>query len=253
MQSSSVSLLDCSGDCSGTSYRTHCYIPVTSSVALCSSDVSPTFGLCLPSSYQGNLWLLGNCQGTYGETPSCKSPSCELKTCTTSCNPSSSCVPCNSPTVSQVCSTCETTNIGPKPSCSPCTQTKGYVSYCYTPSQRASKVCQTFSSGFKCFGRLNCLSDSFRPLNHCRLGSLKYRAYQNLAFIPSGFSPSCCIARSCQSQNYLVRNCQYPSYGSMSCQPLGYFSRNFQSLSCIPSTFPPLRYLCSGCRPLSCC
>ncbi|XP_027438143.1 keratin-associated protein 24-1 [Zalophus californianus] len=252
MQSGSMSLLGCSGDYSGTSYRTHCYIPVTPSVALCSSDVSPTFGLCLPSSYQGNLWLLGNCQGTYGEAPSCESPSCELKTCTTSCYPSNSCVPCNSPTVGQVCSACETTNIGPNPSYRPCTQTKGYVSYCYTPSQSPTKACQTISNGFKCFGQLNCLSNSFRPLNHCRLGSLGYRDYQNLAFIPSSFSPSCHIARSCQFQNYLVRNCRYPSYGPMSCQPLRYFSRNFQSLSCIPSTFPPLRYLCSGCRPLSC-
>ncbi|XP_035943297.1 keratin-associated protein 24-1 [Halichoerus grypus] len=252
MQSGSMSLLGCSGDYSGTSYRTHCYIPVTPSVALCSSDVSPTFGLCLPSSYQGNLWLLRNCQGTYGEAPSCGSPSCELKTCTTSCDPSNSCVPCYSPTVGQVCSACETTNIGPNPSCSPRTQTKGYVSYCYTPSQSPTKACQSFSNGFKCFGQLNCLSNSFRPLNHCRLGSLGYRDYQNLAFIPSSFSPSCHIARSCQFQDYSVRNCQYPRYGPTSCQPLRYFSRNFQSLSCIPSTFPPLRYLCSGCRPLNC-
>uniref|UniRef100_A0A8C0LUS4 Keratin-associated protein n=1 Tax=Canis lupus dingo TaxID=286419 RepID=A0A8C0LUS4_CANLU len=111
--------------------RTHCYIPVTPSITLCSSDVSPTLGLCLPSSYQGNLWLLDNCQETFGEAPSCESPSCELKTCTASCDPSNSCVPCNSPTAGQVCSACETTNIGPKPSCSPCTQKKGYFFFFY--------------------------------------------------------------------------------------------------------------------------
>ncbi|XP_008535688.1 keratin-associated protein 24-1 [Equus przewalskii] len=251
MHSGSMSLLGYPGDCSGTSYRTHCYVPVTSSVALCSSDVSPTFGICLPSSYQGNLWLLDNCQETYGEAPSCDSPSCEPKICTTSCDPSNSCVPCNSPTVGKVCNACETTNIGPSPSCSPCTQTKGYVSNCYTSSQCTSKACQTISNGFKCCGQLNCLSKNFRPLNHCRLGSLGYRSYQNLGFIPSGFSPSCHITSRCQSQNYLTRNCQYPCYGPISCQPLSYFSRNFRSLSCIPSTFPPLRYLCSGCRSLN--
>ncbi|XP_025769889.1 keratin-associated protein 24-1 [Puma concolor] len=250
MQSGSMSLLGYPGDCNGTSYRTHCYIPVTPSVALCSSDVSPTFGLCLPSSYQGNLWLLDNCQETYNETPSCESPSCELKTCTASCT--NSCVPCNSPTVGNVGSACETTNIGSDPSCSPRTQTNGYVSDCYAPSQCASKACQTLSNGFKCFGQLNCLSNSLRPLNYCRLGSSGYRSYQNLGFIRSGFSPSCYIPRSCQFQSYLMRSSRYPSYGPMSCQPLRYFSRNFQSLSYIPSTFPPLRYLCSSCRPLSC-
>ncbi|CAD7693541.1 unnamed protein product [Nyctereutes procyonoides] len=252
MQSGSMSLSGYSGNCSSTSYRTHCYIPVTPSIALCSSDVSPTLGLCLPSSYQGNLWLLDNCQETFGEAPSCESPSCELKTCTTSCDPSNCCVPCNSPTAGQVCSACETTNIGPKPSCSPCTQNKGYVSNCYRPSQCAPKAFQNFSNGFKCFGELNCWSNSFQPLNHCGLGSFRYRGYRHLPCIPRAFSPSCYIARSCQSQNYLVRNCRYSSYGPMSCQPLRYFSRNFQSLSCIPSTFPPLRYLCSGCRPLNC-
>ncbi|XP_029796581.1 keratin-associated protein 24-1 [Suricata suricatta] len=250
MQSGSMSLLVSPGDCSGTSYRTHCYIPVPPSVALCSSDVSPTFGLCLPSNYQGNLWLLDNCQETCDEIPSCESPSCELTTCNASCT--NSCVPRNSPTVDNVCSVRETTKTGLNPSCNPCTQTKGYVSGCYTPSQCGSKASQTLSNSFKFFGPLNCLSNSFRPLNHCRLGSLGYRSYQNLGFIPSGFSPSCYIPRSCQFQNYLMRNPRYPTYGPMRCQPLRYFSRSFQSLSYIPSTFPPLRYLCSSCRPLSC-
>ncbi|KAF5927562.1 hypothetical protein HPG69_016201 [Diceros bicornis minor] len=125
MHSGSMSLLGYPGDCGGTSYRTHCYVPVTPSIALCSSDVSPIFGLCLPTGYQGNLWLLDTCQETYAEAASCESPSCEPKICTTSCDPSNSRVPCNSPTVGKVHSACETTNIGPGPSCSPCTQTKG--------------------------------------------------------------------------------------------------------------------------------
>nr|XP_010954907.1 keratin-associated protein 24-1 [Camelus bactrianus] len=236
-----------SGDCRGICYRTHCIIPVTPSVALCSSDVSPPLGLGLPSCYQGTLWLLDNCQETCGEAPICESPSCEPRTCTTSCDQSDSGVPCNSAAVSKIRSACETTNVRPSPSCNPCTQTKGYVSDCSTPSRYTCKAHQTLSNGFKYSGSLNCLSRSLRPLNHYTLGSLGYRSYQNFGFIPDSFSPSSCIANSCRFQNYLRRNCQYPTY-----QPLSYFSRNFQSLSCIPSTFPPLRYLCRGCRPLSC-
>ncbi|KAL2805333.1 keratin-associated protein 24-1 [Daubentonia madagascariensis] len=250
MHSGSMSVPGHPGFCNATSYRTRCYIPVTS-VALCCNDVSPTSGHCLPSSYQGNLWLLDYCQESYCEAPSCESPGCEPKTCTTSCDPSDSCVPCNSPSVGQVSSVCETINTSPRPSCSPCTQTKGYVSHC-TPTSCASKACQTLSDGSSCFGQLNCLSKSLRSLNHCRLGSLGYRSYQNLGFIHSGFPPSCYIASICQPQSYLMRNYQYSSYRPMSCQPLSYLSRSFRSLSCIPSTFPPLRYLCSGNRPLNC-
>ncbi|KAI5931850.1 keratin-associated protein 24-1 [Manis javanica] len=252
MYSGSMSLLGYLGDCGGTCYRTHCYIPVSPSVALCSSGISPNFDLCLPSSYQGNLWLLDNCQEIYGEAPSCESSSSELKTSCTSYDPSNSCVPCSSPTVGKVCSTCASTNVGPSARCSPYNQTKGYVCNCYTHSRCTSKACQTLSNGFKGFRQLNCLSKNFQPLNHCRLGRQGYRSNQNLGFIPSSFSPSCYMTRSCQSQNYSMRNCQYPSYGSMGCQPLSYFSGNFRSLSCIPSTFPPLRYLCSGCRTLNC-
>ncbi|KAF6384911.1 keratin associated protein 24-1 [Rhinolophus ferrumequinum] len=247
MHSGSMSLLGYPAECSGTFYRTNSYVPVSPSVAFCSSGVSPTFGFCLPSKYQGNLWLLDNCQETYGGMPSCKSPSCETKTCITSWDPSNCYVRCNSSSVGEVHTACKTTNIGPSPSCSPRTQTKGYVSHCWSP-----KACEILSKGSQCLEKLNCLSKSFRPLHHCRLGSVEYRSSQNLGFIPSGFSPSCYVASSCPSQKHLMRNCQYPSYRPISCQPLSYFSRNFWSLSYMPSTFPPLRYLCSGCRPLNC-
>ncbi|XP_019510486.1 PREDICTED: keratin-associated protein 24-1 [Hipposideros armiger] len=244
MHAGSMSLLGYPVDCVGTSYRMNSYIPMTPSVAFCSSDVSPTFGFCLPSKYQGNLWLLDNCQETYGDMPSCTSPSCETKTGTTSWNPSSCSVPCNSPTVSKVYTAYEATDISPSPSCSP--QTKGYVSHCCTPT-----ACQILSNGPQCLGKLDCSSKSFQPLHHCSLGSSEYRKYQKLGFIPSGYSPSCYVASSCPSHNCLIRNSQYPSYRPISCQPLSCFSRNFQSLSYMPS-FPPLRYLCSGCRPLNC-
>ncbi|XP_008573409.1 PREDICTED: keratin-associated protein 24-1 [Galeopterus variegatus] len=250
MHSGSMSLLGYPGACNATSYRTHCYIPVA--LSLCSSNISPTFGCCLPSTYQGNLWLLDPCQESYYDVPSCESSSCEPKTCTTSCDPPNSCVPSNYPSAGQVVSACETINISPSTSCNPCTQTEGYVYNCYTPTQCESKACQTIRSGSNCSGQLNCFSKSLQPLNYCRLGSLRCRSYQNLGFIPSGNSSSYYVANSCQPKRYLIRNCQYPSYGLMSYQPLSYFSRNFPSLSCIPRTFPPLRYLFSGSRPLHC-
>ncbi|XP_037681318.1 keratin-associated protein 24-1 [Choloepus didactylus] len=251
MQSSFMSPLGYSGFCDSTPCRTQYYVPVTP-VALCSGDVNPAFGLCLPSSYQGNLWLLDNCQESYREAPRCESWSCEPKICTTGCDLSNSCVPCNSPTLGKVCSTCETKNISARTSCSPCTQAKGYVLDCYPHTRCASKTCQTFRSGSNCFGKLNCLPKIPQTLSHCRLGSLGYRSFQNLGIKPSAFSPSCYISSRCRPQYNLTRNCRYLNYGSMSCRPLGYFPRNFRSLSCIPSTFPPLRYLCSGSRPLNC-
>ncbi|XP_060053011.1 keratin-associated protein 24-1 isoform X2 [Erinaceus europaeus] len=128
MHSGSMSFLASPGVCSGSSYKTYCYIPVTSA-ALCSSDVSPTFGLCLPSSYQGNLWLLDNCQDFYCEVPRSESPSCEPKNYTTNCDPSNLCTPFSSPAVGKGCIECETTNVGPKPSCSPCPESKGVLLY----------------------------------------------------------------------------------------------------------------------------
>ncbi|MBZ3885709.1 Keratin-associated protein 24-1 [Sciurus carolinensis] len=253
MHSGSMSLLGYPGLCSATSHSTHCYVPVTTPVALCSNDVNSTFGHYLPSSYQGNLWLLDHCQESYCEVPSCESPSCEPKTCTADCGSTNSCVPCNSPSTGQVVRACEPTNIKSGTSCSPCTWNKGYVSKCHTPTPCLSRACQTLPNGSNCFGQLNYLPKNFHPLiSHCRPGCLGYRSYQDFGFISSGSSPSCYIASSYQPQSYLIRNCQYSNYGPVSCRPLSYLSRNFRSLSCIPSTFPPLRYLCSGSRPLNC-
>ncbi|XP_020008303.2 keratin-associated protein 24-1 [Castor canadensis] len=249
MHSVSMSLLGYPELCSAASYRTSCYIPVTPPVALCSNDVNTTFENYLPSSYQGNLWLLDHCQESYCETPSCESPSCEPKTCTTRCDTRNSCVPCNTASADQAG---ETTNIGLSPSCSPSTLTKGYVTNCYTPPRRASKACQTLCNGSNCFGQLNSLSKNLQPHTQCRLGGFGYRSYQNLGYINNGFSPSCYIASSFQPQSYLMRNCWYPNYRPIGCRPVSYLSRNFRSLNYIHSTFPPLRYLCSGIRPLNC-
>ncbi|XP_032332565.1 keratin-associated protein 24-1 [Camelus ferus] len=161
-----------SGDCRGICYRTHCIIPVTPSVALCSSDVSPPLGLGLPSCYQGTLWLLDNCQETCGEAPICESPSCEPRTCTTSCDQSNSGVPCNSAAVSKIRSACETTNVRPSPSCNPCTQTKG---------------CR-----FQNYLRRNCQYPTYQPLSYFS------RNFQSLSCIPSTFPPLRYLCRGCR-------------------------------------------------------
>ncbi|XP_002716834.3 keratin-associated protein 24-1 [Oryctolagus cuniculus] len=252
MQSGTMSFLGYPAFGGATSYRTHCYIPVTTSAPLSSEVVSPAFELCLPSSCQGDLWLLDQSQESYCEVPSCKSPSCEPKTCDTSCDPPNSCGPCNSPSAGQVITACEITNIRPTPSCCPGTQAKGYVSRCYPLTQYASKGCQTLRHFSTSLGQLNYSHKSLWPLNYCGLENSGVRSYQNRGFVPSSFSPSCYIASSYQPQSYLVRNCRYPSYGLTRRQPLSCLRRNLPSLSCVPSTFPPLRYLCSGSRPLNC-
>ncbi|CAH6792507.1 keratin-associated protein 24-1 [Phodopus roborovskii] len=243
-----MSLLGYPGLCSATSHRNHCYIPVTPSIAICSDDVNPAFRHYLPSSYQGNLWLLDHCQDSYCEAPCCESPSREPKTCAPAGDPRNSCAPCNSPSVSA----CETTNIRSRPSCSPCAGTKGYVPDCSTATRFASKACQTPQNGSHFIGQFNSFPKNLQSQSHCGLGNGGYRSYRNFGFFTNGFSPSCYITNSYRPQSYLMRYCQYPNYGTSSFPPPSYLCRNFQSLSYIPSTFPPLRYLCSSNRPLNC-
>lgn len=238
--------------CSATSHRNHCYIPVTPSITVCSDDVNPTFGPYLPSSYQGNLWLLDHCQDSYCEASFCDSPSCVLKTCAPSCDPTDSCVPCNSLSANQVVSDCETTKIRARPSCSSSTGTKGYVSNCTTATRSASKACQTLQNGSGFIGQFNSFPKNLQAPHHCILGNNGYRSYGNFGFITNGFSPSCYTISSYHPRSYLMRYCQYPNYVPSSFPYRSYLCRNFQSLSRIPSTFPPLRYLCSSNRPLHC-
>ncbi|KAM6224015.1 keratin-associated protein 24-1 [Rhynchocyon petersi] len=233
--------------CGVTPCRTHCYIPVTPSAAICSNDVNPAFEICLPSSYQGNLWLLDNCQESYSEAPSSESPSCEPKICTTNCEPANNCVPCNSPSPGKGRSICEPNHFRSGLSYSLGPQMKGYVSHCHMPTRYAYKTCQTFPS--ECFTQSNYLSKIHQPISYCGLSSFGYRSFQNLGCISSGFSPSCYIASSYRPQNYITRNFQYLSSRPLSCQPLSYLHRSYKSLSCLPNTFPPLRYLCSSIRP----
>lgn len=248
-----MSLLGYPGLCRATSHRNHCYIPVTPSIAICSDDVNPAFRHYVPSSCQGNLWLLDHCQDSCCEAP-CRgeAPSHEPKTCTPAGDPSDSCVPCNSPSANQVVSPCETTNVRSRLSGSPCAGTKGYVTNCTTATRLASKACQTPQNGSCFIGQFNSYPKNVQTLHHCGPGSSGYRSYGNFGFITNGFSPSCYISNSYQPPNYLMRYCQFSNYGPSSFPSRGYLCRNFQSLSYIPSAFPPLRYLCSNRRPLNC-
>ncbi|KAM4887209.1 keratin-associated protein 24-1 [Thomomys bottae] len=252
MNPGSMSLLGYPELCSASSYRTHCYLPVTP-VSFCSNDVSSTFGHYLPSSYPSNLWLLDHCHESYCEAaPSSDSPTCEPKSCTLCSDSGDSCGPCNAPSAGQIIRVRETTNIRASPQDSPGTGIKGYVSKSHIPASRASTACQTLRPPSACLGQYNSISKNIQPQSHCRLSGWGFKSYQNVGFLNNSFSPSCYVANSYQPQRYFMRNWQYPCYGSMSCRPLTYLSRNFRSLSCIPSTFPPLRYLCSSSRPLNC-
>ncbi|XP_048201888.1 keratin-associated protein 24-1 [Perognathus longimembris pacificus] len=244
-----MSLLGYPELCSAPSYRTHCYLPVTP-VSFCSSDVSTTFGHYLPSSCQSNLWLLDGCQESSCETHSAEPPSLEPKS-GTACPASRN--SCNVPSsAGQVISACGTTHINASPKGCPGPGNKGYVSNCHTPTPCASKACQTLRPSSTCQGQRLYLSKNLQPQSPYRLSGWGYTSYRNVGFLPNGFSSSCYAANSYPPQRYFVRYCPYRNYGSVSCRPLTYLSRHFRSLSCIPSTFPPLRYLCSGSRPLNC-
>ncbi|XP_066219840.1 keratin-associated protein 24-1 [Saccopteryx leptura] len=214
---------------------------VTTAATFGPGDISPAFGLCLPSSYQGTLWLLEDGQSLCSDTLSGQP--------WTSCLPRTSCQPCGSPITGKVDTVMEHSNARPHPRS--CTQTEGHPPCSHTPHRGALASCQTLSCASQSLGPPHRLSKTSRPLSHHELGDLGYRRYPNLSFLPGGFSPSYYVASSGPSQNYLVRNHRYPGYRPASCQPLGYVSRNLQSLSSVPCTFPPLRYLCSRGRPLS--
>nr|XP_014722071.2 keratin-associated protein 26-1 [Equus asinus] len=78
----------CSGSYSLGSLRNPCHIPLPSSIALCSTNVSCGDVVCLPSSCQDHTWLLDNCQETCNEPTSCQPASCEPSNCATSHCPS---------------------------------------------------------------------------------------------------------------------------------------------------------------------
>ncbi|XP_053420574.1 keratin-associated protein 26-1 [Nycticebus coucang] len=74
----------CSGNFSSGALRNSCPVPSTSSVAICSTNVSCGDALCLPSSFQDHTWLTDNCQETCGEPASCRPANLETSCCSSS-------------------------------------------------------------------------------------------------------------------------------------------------------------------------
>lgn len=170
-------------------YRTHYYFPVTGSAALfCSRHVSPTFGLSLPSSYHGNLWLLDNCQETCGEAPGLVNlpvlsprPAPQLVTNQTRLCPATlqqgakSAVPVNDQHRTQ-------------PQLQSVPQTKGYVSDGCTPQPTyIQKPARPSAMALNAFGQLNCLSKSFQPPKPLQTGQFWIQKLPRSWLIPSGF------------------------------------------------------------------
>nr|KAF6378591.1 keratin associated protein 24-1 [Myotis myotis] len=229
-----------------------CCDPGAPSVAVCSGDTSSAFGLCLPSCHQGTLWLLDDGQGGHGHAWSC-----EPSACTMSWDPQTCCAPgrCPAPAGGTACSAWGTPNAGPgpgpcpgrRPSCRPCTWTQGRAPHGPTCSPCAPAAGRTLGVGPPRLARLGCFPGSALPLPPCRRGGPWGRSCGNPGSIP-GFAPSHCVASSCQSRNCVLRDGPWPRLRPASCPPLSCVSRNIRPLSHLPGTFPPLRYLRSGCR-----
>ncbi|XP_037017195.2 keratin-associated protein 24-1 [Artibeus jamaicensis] len=218
------------------------YVPMVTPVAFCSGDVSPTFGLGLPSSCQGNLWLLDYCPDAEGSAPSCRP-----RPCTAGGAPWGCCEPCDPAAEGTMCGARDTAGGGPRPRPGPGAQTVGRTAPVCAPSPRVPAERRTLATGPQRLGRLGSVPRTSGLLPHCRPSGLRHRSYQTLGFTPGGFSSSCGAASACHSQNYWVRSCPPLRHRPASCSPRSYFSSTLGSLSCLPGSFPPLRYLRPGC------
>ncbi|XP_058379369.1 keratin-associated protein 26-1 [Diceros bicornis minor] len=172
----------CSGSDSLGSLRNLCHIPLTSSISLCSTNVSSGDVLCLPSSHQDHTWLLDNCQETCSEPTSCQPANCEPSNLETSHCPS---------TAYYVSGPCQGTTFLPAAS---------YVSSSYLPAscrppRYVSSSCRPLRLlpyGCRPLGCLPCgpqplsvVSSCLRPLHPLSIG------YRPLTHVFSTCHPSC--------------------------------------------------------------
>ncbi|XP_038437249.1 keratin-associated protein 26-1 [Canis lupus familiaris] len=181
-----MSCHNCSANYSLGSLRNPCHIPLTSSVALCSTHVSCGDVVCLPTNCQDHPQPLDNCQETCSESTSCQPGHCEPNNCETSCYPS---------TTYYVSRPCQGTTFLPA------------VSY-------VSGSCLPVS-----FRPLTCVSNSGRPLSlftyGCRpLGSLPCGP-QTLSIVPSSLRPLRPVFSGSQPLNHVYSTCR------PSCSALG--------------------------------
>ncbi|KAM9201599.1 keratin-associated protein 26-1 [Dugong dugon] len=204
----------CPGNYSSGSLRNICHIPVTSSSALCSTNVSCGDAICLPSTCQGSSWLLDNCQETCNEPTSCQPANCE---------PSNSCCPS---TAYYVTRPYQGTSFLPVSSsissaylplsCRPL----GYVSSSYRPLRPLLYSSHPLGCAPVGYRPLDCLSNSYQPLSlltyGCRpLGGLTCGS-QPPSVVPSSLRPLRPLSSGCQPLAHVFSTC-HPS-----CSALGY-------------------------------
>ncbi|XP_006862641.1 PREDICTED: keratin-associated protein 26-1-like [Chrysochloris asiatica] len=208
----------CSGNYSSGFRRNVCHIPASSSIALCSTDMSYGDTICLPSSCQGNSWLLDNCQDTFSESTR------------DNCGESTICQPTNSEH-----NNCEAS------SCPP--------TACYVPRPCQGTSFIPVSSSISS----TCLPVSCRPLNFvssgCRpLSPLLYSSHP-LGCGPIGYRPLNCFSNSCRPLSLFTYGCR--PLGGLTCgpQPLNVVSSSLRPVQCLPTGYQPLTHIFSTCRP----
>ncbi|XP_049714456.1 keratin-associated protein 26-1 [Elephas maximus indicus] len=204
----------CSGNYSSGSLRNICHIPVTSSSALCSTNVSYGDAFCLPSSCQGSSWLLDNCQETCSEPTSCQPANCE---------PSNSCCPS---TAYYVPRPCQGTSFLPVSS--------SISSSCFPVSCRPLSYvpsgCRPLSPLLYNSHLLGCAPIGYRPLNclpnSCRPLSLLTYGCQPLSGLACGLQPFSIVSSSLRPLRPLSSGCQPLAHVFSTCRPscsaLGY-------------------------------
>ncbi|XP_047612312.1 keratin-associated protein 26-1 [Phacochoerus africanus] len=173
----------CSGNYSLGSLRNPCHIPLSSSIALCSTNVSGGDVLCVPSSCQDHTWILNNGQETCSEPASCQPASCEPSNCETSSCPSTACYvprPCRG--ISLL----------------PVTHTSGS---CLSVSSRPLNY--VFGSGRP----LSLLTRGYRPQGCLPCGP------HHLSVVSGSLRPLCPVFGGCQPLTHVVSTC-HPSCSS---------------------------------------
>ncbi|XP_007941720.1 keratin-associated protein 26-1 [Orycteropus afer afer] len=208
----------CSGNYSSGSLRNVCNIPVTYTIALCSTNVSNGEAVCLPSNCQDNSWLLNNCQETYSEPTrdNCGEPTSHQPANCDSRNYEASCCPS---TAHYVPRPRQGTGFLPVSS----SISASYLPVSCRPLSRVSSSCRPLSPLLYNSHSLGCVPTGYRPLNHLS------NSYRPLSFLTYGCQP----------------------LGSLPCgsQPFRVVSSSFIPLRPFSSDCQPLTHIFSTCRP----
>nr|XP_035943299.1 keratin-associated protein 26-1-like [Halichoerus grypus] len=181
-----MSCHNCSANYSLGSFRSPCHIPLTSSIALCSTGVSCGDVLCLPSNCQDHLQSLDNCQESCSEPTSCLPAHCDPSNCETSCYPS---------TTYYVSRPCHGTSFLPAAS--------------YNSGSCLPISCRPLSYVSSSSRPLSLLTYGCRPVGFLPCGP------QPLSIVPSSFRPLRPVFAGCQPLSHVFSTCR------PSCSALG--------------------------------